>query len=579
MCLQAIESELLIHGIYYGFRVLPESKPITSITPFEVANYPTTQACAQALQNTLDAEHAAGILQRVHTKPDHVTALHAKVEKDKIRTLCDYSAPDSGSINDHADARHFHMMSHEDAYALMRPGHYMAKVDIKSAFRTVGVHASHWPLLAYQWTRNGKAEYYLDTRFPFGLKCSPEIFCRLSHATRAMMVARGFTAVVVYVDDFWVIAPTYEECEAVKQALVAILRELGFTLSEHKIEGPTQDITFLGLLLSTNHQGTGSMRVTVPQEKLREARQRAQDLLSLVHRGHAPLKQVQSAVGYFQHIANAIYPARAFLRRLICAEAMAEAAHQRTVPLTRAVELDLRFWADEAPTYNGTAVLLDKPQLAQGFLATDASETLGMGGFYDGAYFGMAWHELNTAKLPASTRHRNNRKLWPRSDCPMTSHINYKEMFAIWWALLKWGGQWRNKCVTLHCDNDTARYCFNKLRATRNTAMMRLLRHAAKFMAAYNIRLRVVRISSAANVLADALSRLDTLRFQQALQEWYLHRKHEHTSPPWEQRVPLNPPLMEQKAREYQHLPPPPAEAEAGSDAVSSDSDGDEDDK
>jgi hypothetical protein len=572
MCLQAIEAELLIHDIYYGFRVLPETQPNESVTPFEVGNYPTTEECAQALQNTLDAECKAGILRRVEEKPKYLTALNAKVEKDKIRTLCDYSAPDGKSINAHADARHFSMMSHEDAYALMRPNYYMAKVDIKSAFRTVGVHPSHWPLLGYQWTRRGKPEYYLDTRFPFGLKCSPEIFCRLSHAVRAMMVARGYNAVVVYVDDFWLIAPTYEECEEAKQALVALLRALGFTLSEHKIEGPTQAITFLGLLLSTNCDNNGGMRVTVPPDKLLEAERRAR---TLVGQRTVPVKQLQSAVGYFQHIANAIYPARAFLRRLIHAITTAEAKNQHTVNITRAIELDLNFWANDAPKYNGTAVLLAQPQLADGFLATDASSTRGMGGFYDGAHFSVAWDQLQTAQLPKSTRKRNNKKLWPQPDCPMSSHINYKEMFAIWWALLQWGGQWRNKCVTLHCDNDTARSCFNKLRAHSNIAMMRLLRHAAKFMADYNIRLRIVRISSEANVLADALSRLDNARFEEALRQWTLHRLHEYHAPPWEQRVPRDPPLMEQKAREYKpdaQLAPPSDDAEG---AESSDSDDD----
>ena len=365
-----------------------------------------------------------------------------------------------------------------------------------------------------------------------------------------MMAARGHEATVVYVDDFWIIAATEAECEEAKQILVALLRSLGFTLSEHKIEGPAQELAFLGLSMSTNYDGKGGMRVTVPPDKLEKATTLARELASSGH-AHIPLRKLQSAIGYFQHVANAIYPARAFLRRLIWAATAAEAKGTTHVEITHAMRLDLQFWADDAPKYNGTAILLDKPQLAEGFLATDASGELGMGGFYDGAHFGCAWNDINRERLPNGTRKYNNKKLWPDNNCPMTASINYKEMFAIWWALLRWGGILRNKCVTLHCDNDTARYCFNKLRAHRSVAMMRLLRHAAKFMATYNIRLRVVRISSAANVLADALSRLDKLRFAQALREWETNRLHEYAAPPWETRTFTDPPLLEQKAAEY----------------------------
>lgn len=82
------------------------------------------------------------------------------------------------------------MMSHDDAYAHScdrGPG-WPAKVDIKSAFRTVGIHPRHWGLLAYKWRyrNDGKTRYYIDTRYPFGLTTSPETFCRLTQAVQAM---------------------------------------------------------------------------------------------------------------------------------------------------------------------------------------------------------------------------------------------------------------------------------------------------------------------------------------------------------------------------------------------------------
>lgn len=587
MCAQAIEAELLVHGVHYGFRVLPDGKTPADVAPFVVNNYPMPTHCAAALQATLDAECESGALRRTQQRPQYLTALHAKEEKDKIRTLCDYSAPEGKAINDYADARHFTMMSHEDAYALMRPNAYMAKVDIKSAFRTVGVHPSQWCLLAYQWPSRTTAPeagscprdvphstpqvaYYLDTRFPFGLKSSPEVFCRLSQAVRAMMSRRGHKATLSYVDDFLVVKGTQEACELAKQTLLSLLLSLGFKLSHNKIEGPTQDIVFLGLRLRTNADGHGRMDVTVPDDKLAEALRRAQSL-ARAGRTATTLTELESAVGYFQHVAQAIYPARAFLRRLIEAIREAKRTRARSVPLTRSMRLDLQFWAKDAPRYNGSAVLLACPEQAPGFLATDASATHGMGGFYDGHSFAAQWTDLRKAHscLPRSTRRHNSRKLWPVQGDPQTAHINYKEMFAVWWALLLWGPRWRDRHVTLHCDNETARFCFNKLRATRNSAMMRLIRHTARYLADHNIRLNVVRIPTEANVLADALSRQDFARYQAALAQWRDNRAHEQQNPQWLPRVFTDPPMLEQKAAEY--LPcarrPPTAAAAPGGGA------------
>jgi hypothetical protein len=123
------------------------------------------------------------------------------------------------------------------------------------------------------------------------------------------------------------------------------------------------------------------MDVTVPDDKLAEALRRAQSL-ARAGRTATTLTELESAVGYFQHVAQAIYPARAFLRRLIEAIREAKRTRARSVPLTRSMRLDLQFWAKDAPRYNGSAVLLACPEQAPGFLATDASATHGMGGFY-----------------------------------------------------------------------------------------------------------------------------------------------------------------------------------------------------
>lgn len=68
-------------------------------------------------------------------------------------------------------------------------------------------------------------------------------------------------------------------------------------------------------------------------------------------------------------------------------------------------------------------------------------------------------------------RARNKHKLWPTTACPIrNAHINYKELFAIWWAVLLWLGRpppARQRTLILHCDNDFAAAFAPLLRSER----------------------------------------------------------------------------------------------------------------
>ena len=298
----------MLHTVYHGAPIIPPQQDPATVPPFEVGNYPTTPQQAAAITADIAAEVAAGILIEVTRKPAHITALATKEEAaGKIRVLRDCSKPDKGAINDYADAQHFQMQGIEEALAHMQPRAYMAKVDIKAAFRTVGVHPTHWHLLGFQWKNpqedGGSPRYYIDTRCPFGLKCSPEIFCRITAAIKVMLAAQGVRAVVVYVDDFLIIALEEDECARALELVLKILRaHLGFTISDPKTVPPTQQLTFVGFVLATNVGGTGEMRITIPEGKLRKA----EDMAAQLHgRRTAGIKEIERAVGFFAHIAYA----------------------------------------------------------------------------------------------------------------------------------------------------------------------------------------------------------------------------------------------------------------------------------
>ena len=90
-----------------------------------------------------------------------------------------------------------------DLTRLFGKGTYMAKVDVKHAFRLCPVHSSDWPLLGYFWL----GRFYFDTRLPFGSRSSPFIFNAFADAILWILVVRlGLTGVVHYLDDFFIMA-------------------------------------------------------------------------------------------------------------------------------------------------------------------------------------------------------------------------------------------------------------------------------------------------------------------------------------------------------------------------------------
>ena len=553
-CNQAVEAQLLLHGVYYGFRVLPEGRSPDSVAPYEVRNYPMTAACAAAISATIADDEQRGLLIRVDEKPRHLTALAAKEEQNgaKVRQICDYRQPEGASINNHVEAHSFALTGHEAIQAMLRAGDHMWKVDVKSAFRTVGVHTDHWCLLAYNWPdARGRDRYYHDTRFPFGLACSPEIFCRLSTAVRQMLATRDVTRAVVYVDDF-IGAEAHEElAEHAKQTLCALLGALGFSVSPTKVEGPDRAIVALGLLYETAAgAASDQLRVSVPQHKMRTAMRHATAMLR--QRTITP-KQLERAIGYFQHICGAIGAAKAYLGRLIQALRDANERGRTRIALTRSVQLDLQFWERVARHHNGVALLPANPDLVHGFLSTDAAGGVGMGLFFNGDGRAIRWSDLRTQRLPAATRGYNKAKLWPTDAEPSRASINYKEMYTIFYALLLWAPQFANKHVTLHCDNDAARQNVNKLRATRSPGMMALARRTARLLVAFNIRLRVVRIDTHANILADALSRGQMQLYSELLPDW---QRFAAANPAWGPAKFPDPPLFEGRAALITGAPP-----------------------
>lgn len=147
----------------------------------------------------------------------------------------------------------FSFASADDAVKLSSPHCFFAIVDIEKAFRQVPVYPPHRQLQAFSWKLGSRPKYFVDNCLCFGLACGPGILHRISLCIAGRRLCFGYV-VVPYLDDFLVIAKTFEECVSAKTPLIRLLVRLGVPPKWQKIVGPTKRIQFLGLVLDSEKQ-------------------------------------------------------------------------------------------------------------------------------------------------------------------------------------------------------------------------------------------------------------------------------------------------------------------------------------
>ena len=146
---------------------------------------------------------------------------------------------------------------------------------------------------------------------------------RLTQSVKRMMARRGFTALVVYLDDFLICAPTMKECTTALSTLVSLLRHLGFCINWDKVVDPTRCITFLGIEINTE-----TMSKRLPVDKLLALRS---ELQVFAKRKRACKRQLQSLAGKLSWAAKVVYGGRVFLRRIFDAISTLIAANHKRV--------------------------------------------------------------------------------------------------------------------------------------------------------------------------------------------------------------------------------------------------------
>ncbi len=137
------------------------------------------------------------------------------------------------------------------------PGCYLAKSDIKSAFRIVPLHPSQYPLMGFKW----EGLYYYDKCLAMGLAESCRIFELVSDAILFILKHHfNLEKIVKVLDDFLFLGATQEECAATLHILPGMLTPGGAHSLGEDLKFAISDHHFLGH--RAGHAGDGSQAAT-----------------------------------------------------------------------------------------------------------------------------------------------------------------------------------------------------------------------------------------------------------------------------------------------------------------------------
>ena len=473
------KTKFLVDGFKFGFRLGHTSNPedITAPNSKKANELPTV--ILNKLKVEIEAGRIAGPFKTPPFHPFQASPLNVREKKEqgKYRLLHDLSYPyDNRSVNANIpqNLKTVKYASVRDAINILNElpsGAYMAKCDIKDAYRLIPLHPSEYPKLGMQF----QGQYYYDKFLPQGCGSSCRIFEEFSTALEAIFKFYNPGAKSVHMlDDFLHIALGKHNCEKHLQAFISLCNDIGVPLAPEKTVGPATILIFLGILLDSI-----ARTASLPSDKLTEYRE---DIQAVLFRHKLTRNELESLVGKLNFAASVV-PARPFLRRLIDKiYTVRKPFHQ--IRCTAEMRLDLHTWVTFLQNYNGTTFFRSLGLVASDaiHMASDASHQ-GLG-----ARYGSKWIQ---ARYPQN---------WTQF------HITVLELYPIFILVSMFGHLMKNNNIIYSCDNSGVVSILNR-QSSRDKTCMQIMRPLTLQLIEHNINLKAQHIAGKLNIIPDLISR------------------------------------------------------------------------
>ena len=477
----------LITGVKSGFDIGFRGSPNNCL---QVQNHKSTDANPDLVSDHIQKELALGRLSGPFANPPFTQfqinpiGLIPKKGNNSFRMILDLSCPNHFSINSgiHDIFAKVSYQSVDDAIKLILacgPAPFLAKCDVKSAFRLLPIRPDLYHLLGFHW----QGSYYFDKCLPMGARSSCQLFETLSSAIQFLAEKSGIRHMAHYLDDFLFVHPKKLGCNDDLAAFMSICKVIGVPLAGDKTKGPATTLEFLGLELDTVAE-----TVSLPRDKLDKC---VQAISTMLGKKRCTLHELQCLLGLLNFACLVVVPGRAFLKRLqnlTCGISKAFFS----IRLTAKAKEDLKVWLLFLQHFNGVIFYRDELFLSPTtkHIFSDAAKTTGYGAFFKDHWFSCPW--------PSAW--------WTEQN------ITLLELIPLVVALEAWSSELKNVSLVFHTDNAAIVYVVNSQSSKEDFIMPFIHRLVVQALLA-NIRIRAVHVPGLLNAKADALSRLQVAKF------------------------------------------------------------------
>ena len=479
----------LVRGFTDGFMLESEGLQDPKL---DAPNPPLPPHLKAQVQNKLDKEIQAGrIVGPFKVPPLHgfrVSPIKVAEKKDpgQYRFIHNLSYPydeDSVNMSIPQDKVTVQYSTVDDAVSHIKAvgrGAYLAKTDIKSAFRIIPVHPSQHHLLGMQWND----AFFYDTTLPMGCSISCNIFEAFSTAIQWIANTKlGIQHMVHVLDDFLIIAPSQAESQHQLNKFLAFCEECGIPMAPEKTEGPSPSLTFLGITINVPNS-----LMLLPDDKLQACGSKIKEVLS---KKTVLLRELQSMLGHLNFACRVVVPGRAFLRRAYALTHLVTQPYHH-IKITKGARADFLTWRDFLNDYNGKSFFLyDAVHTVDALqLYTDSSGSIGYGAVLGGHWLHGTWPDE-----------------WQAMD------ITFLELYPIVLSAHIWGTYFSNQTIEFHTDNLALVSILNKCSSSKPHIMC-LVRHLVSVMLKFNFVFFAIHVPGVQNILADSLSRQQIGKFK-----------------------------------------------------------------
>ena len=234
----------------------------------------------------------------------HIQPLHAVIKPGKKARIC---VDLSRNFNDFVEDQKFRMSSVQSAVDLAQEAGgspHFVKLDLSACFLSFPIHEDD---LRFFYCEAG-GDFFQFVTLVFGRKDAPRAATLLLDVVSASLSDQGI-AHVRYLDDFFLVGSSSYRVWACAHRAAKVIADFGLSLSLPKVEGPSQRMEFLGIVIDSR------------KKTLSISTERHKELMGLLQafgkRRTSSVTRLQSLLGKLSFAATVLPGARPFLRRII----------------------------------------------------------------------------------------------------------------------------------------------------------------------------------------------------------------------------------------------------------------------